>query len=551
MPDTTIKTSPQISNQEKQAPPTTMVIFGATGDLSRKKLLPALYRLKTLGMLSPDFNIIGYATRKLTDEGFADFARKAIEEFSNHNIHGHEPIDEEALDELLSGARFVSASFDDKAGFSALFEKLAQIDATQAKSGGAPLVKIFYLATPPTFFRTIIEQLDRAGGPGPGQRATDAGHCAPDVQTGLHTDAQGKTQTDSGLAPLPRIIIEKPFGRDITTARKLNTLLAKHFREEQVYRIDHYLGKETVQNLLFFRFANGIYEPIWNRRYIDHVQITVAEKDGVGSRGKYFEESGTLRDMVQNHILQLLALFAMEPPNNMEADTIQRKKIELIESLRPISADEVREMTVRGQYGAGVVDGETHRMYRTEKYVSPDSTVETFVALKLFIDNWRWSDVPFYIRTGKALKTRATEIAIHFKAVPHCLFTESETGCPQNNVLELKIQPDEGIRFSFNIKLPGSVDKMDTVEMDFSYKENYSVELPEAYERLLYDCMVGDSTLFPHRDAIEASWEFITGILNGWETLDPGCFPNYSPGSFGPKEADELIQRDGREWREP
>jgi glucose-6-phosphate 1-dehydrogenase len=490
-----------------------MVIFGATGDLTRRKLLPAVYRLKSLKMLPGCFNVVGLSTRGLTDEGYRTFAGGAIAE---HTAFG--PADPATLKKLTDNIYFVSSPFEDLEGYKTLKKKLSQIDRRCKIS----CAKLFYLATPPSFFPKIIKMLDRSG------------------------LTKGKENE-----PPPKIIIEKPFGRDINSARELNDLTYKYFDEEQVYRIDHYLGKETVQNILFFRFANGIYEPIWNRRYIDHVQITVAENIGIGGRGKYFEEAGILRDMVQNHILQLLSLVAMEPPINMDSEFIRAKKIELFRSLRAIEPYEALKYTVRGQYDGGEMGGEPVPGYRQEKDVSAKSVTETYVALKVLVDNWRWSGVPFYIRTGKRLKKRLTEIAISFRKVPICLFTECLSPSLNTNMLVLKIQPDEGINFRLNIKRPGSADQMETVNMDFSYKESFNVELPEAYERLIFDAMVGDATLFPHREGIEETWAFITKILEGWEKGTKPDFPNYSPGGWGPKEADDFIKRDGRMWRYP
>ena len=493
------------------APPTTLVIFGATGDLTKRKLLPAILKLKTLGMLPGCFSIVGFSTRALTDETFKDYAREAIQRYAPRL--GAKTGE---LDKLLGNVHFISSPFEDPEGFKKLTAKLDDID----RNCGSATGKIFYFATPPSFFPTIIEMLGR---------------------TKL-------TEKTSPTPPSPKVIIEKPFGRDLESARTLNDLLLKDFNEDDIYRIDHYLGKETVQNILFFRFANRIYEPIWNQRYVDHVQITVAEKNGIEQRGKYFEEAGILRDMFQNHIMQLIALVAMEPPTSMEPDYIRSKKIDLFRALRPIAPNEVGQFTVRGQYQGGELDREAVPSYREEKNVSAESVTETFAALKLFIDNWRWSGVPFYVRTGKRLKKRLTEIAIYFKEVPHCLITDSMRRCPGPNVLVLKIQPDEGISFGFNIKVPGSSNQMDLVDMDFSYKETYGMELPEAYERLLFDCMLGDATLFPHRDGIETSWEFVAGILEGWKVA--GSVAGYAPGTWGPKEAFGLIEADGRRWRD-
>lgn len=499
------------------ARPTTLVIFGATGDLSRRKLLPALLRLEVLGLLPECFNIVGFSTRAFDsnngDEGFKDYAMTALKE------HYAYDFDEEAAARLLKDTHFIRSTFDDLDGYKAVLERLDDID----KSCKVSCARVFYLATPPTFFPVIIEKLNGS------QLADRRGREDELVQ---------------------RIIIEKPFGQDSGSSDKLNQLVLKYFDEEEVYRIDHYLGKETVQNILFFRFGNSIYEPLWNQKYIDHVQITVAESDSIGTRGKYYEEAGALRDMVQNHILQLLALVAMEPPTTMSSENIRAKKIDLLESIRPIKVEDAGALTVRGQYGGGSVNGETTAAYRKEEHVSSDSTIETFVALKLFIDNWRWSDVPFYIRTGKRLASRMTEIAVTFKAPPHCLFGSEEQACPKNNVLVLKIQPDEGIDFDFNIKYPGSAKRIDNVTMDFSYKEAYDVVLPEAYERLLLDCITGDSTLFPHKRGIEASWKLIDEILEGWKKAPKQELPTYAPGSRGPKEADLLIERDCRKWRD-
>ena len=494
--------------------PTTMIIFGATGDLGKRKLLPALLRLKELKLLPECFNILGFATRKIDDNKFREIVKEAFRTTGITNSS-----DVSSAIRLEENSYFVSSSFDEMEGYKKLSEKLKEAD----KKCGQVTNKIFYLATPPSFFPVITDMLD----------------------------GSGLASKEKGASENPKIIIEKPFGRDLDSATTLNKLVLKHFNEDDIYRIDHYLGKETVQNILFFRFANGIYEPIWNRRYVDHIQITVSEDIGIGSRGKYFEEAGILRDMFQNHIMQLLSLVAMEPPISLEAAAIRNKKIELFNSLRPIEKSEVTNLTVRGQCGGGVLNKEKVNSYREEENVSKESSTETFLALKLFVDNWRWSEVPFYIRTGKRLKKRTTELSIHFKDVPHCLFKDTESGCPKRNVLVLKIQPDEGMSFKLNIKVPGSQDKIDMVDMDFSYKETYGMELPDAYQRLLLDCMLGDSTLFPHKEAIEKSWEYVTRILEGWQELPEPKFPNYGPGSWGPEKADDLIKKDGRLWLTP
>ncbi len=491
--------------------PTTMVIFGATGDLTRRKLLPALYRLKVLGLMPERFNMVGLATRGLSHEQFRDFAIDAVKEFSPG-----EPVKDE-LESLFANTRFVSSSFEDKSGYEALGKVLDDLDS----GFDMPASRIFYLATPPSFFKIIVENLYGAG------------------------QAKG----DGRAVNVPKVIIEKPFGRDLKSAEKLNEIISQYFDEDQIYRIDHYLGKETVQNILFFRFANGIYEPIWNRRFIDHVQITAAETGGVGKRGKYFEESGTLRDMVQNHLMQLLSLVAMEPPASMSSGKIRREKIELVQALRPFSDESISTDVVRGQYVAGSFGGDAVPGYKDEEGIAEDSTTETFVAMKVFIDNWRWADVPFYLRTGKRMKENVTEIAVHFKRVPICLFTQSLTGCPENNTLILKIQPDEGIAFQFNVKRPGSSRHMEQVTMDFSYSETFKAELPLAYERLILDCMLSDATLFPHKAGIEASWAFIEKIQKAWQSGDAPAVASYEAGSWGPDTADELMTRERHFWR--
>ncbi|MFQ5645829.1 MAG: glucose-6-phosphate dehydrogenase [bacterium] len=496
-------------NNQKVAP-STLVLFGGTGDLARRKLLPALYRLQALNMLPGCFHIVGFATRKLSHDQYRDYVADAVREFSGS-------LDEAVLEKLTRSVSFVSSAFDDSEGYTKLAQILGEID----QGCGGVTDKLFYLAVAPRFFITIIEKLSESG---------------------------LSCSRNEGEKP-PKVVIEKPFGRDLESARRLNKKILSCFHEDQVYRIDHYLGKETVQNILFFRFANSIYEPIWNRKYIDHVQITVSESLGVEKRGRYYDKAGALRDMVPNHMFQLLALVAMEPPADMEPQAIKRKKIDLFRSLRHYQ--DVHEIVVRGQYGVGIRCGEGLPAYREEENVAPDSVTETYVALKLHIDNWRWAGVPFYLRTGKMLKKRLTEIAIRFREVPLSLFRNVLSGTPEANELVLKIQPDEGISFNFNVKLPGSTNHYEPVKMDFSYKKSFKTELPEAYERLILDCILGDSTLFPHGDGIEAAWGFLDDIFKSWDLqLDPHI-PIYEPGCWGPREADIMIAKDGRVWRNP
>ncbi len=495
--------------------PCVMVIFGASGDLTRRKLVPALYNLTRERLLPGGFTVVGVARRPIGNDTFRDQMRAGINEFSRVR-----PVQDTVWENFSQGIYYHQSEFHDSDGYARLGELLDQIDRERGTCGN----RVFYLATAPSNYSEIIRQLGEHG---------LARRPAPGVP-------------DEG--PWQRIIIEKPFGYDLESARELNNQLAEVFSERQVFRIDHYLGKETVQNILVFRFANGIFEPLWNRGYVDHVQITVAESIGVEGRGGYYEDSGALRDMVQNHMMQLVSLIGMEPPVSNDATGVRDEKVKVLHAIRPIHPEDVNKYTVRGQYGPGDVAGHPIPGYREEQGVASNSTTETFVALKFFIDNWRWAGVPFYLRTGKALPKRVTEVAIQFKPAPHLLFDRAaETMEP--NVLALQIQPDEGISIKFGSKVPGPTVQIRSVNMDFRYGTYFGVEPPDAYERLLLDCMLGDSTLFTRRDEVEVAWALITAILEGWKMVAPTQFPNYDAGTWGPERAHELLARDGRTWR--
>jgi glucose-6-phosphate 1-dehydrogenase len=504
---------------ERTPPPCALVIFGASGDLTKRKLVPGLYALYAGGMLPPGFTVVGAARTAMSDEKFREEMRDSVAEF------GRVPIDDEVWKSFAEALRYATVDFDAPDGFEHLKQVLATVDHERGTGGN----RIYYLSIPPSGIGTVARRLGEEGLSQAPDR--DGGFC--------------------------RLIVEKPFGRDLATARQLNAELHEAFVEDQIYRIDHYLGKETVQNLLVFRFANGIFEPLWNRQYIDHVQITVAESIGVEGRGAYYEESGALRDIVQNHIMQLVALVGMEAPANFEAETVRDEKVKLLRAVRPILEKDVLTRTVRGQYGPGWIEGEQVPGYRQEPGVPPESLRETFVAIKLDIDNWRWAGTPFYLRTGKRLPKRATEIAIQFRDVPHSPFrghvTSAQTARDgiDPNLLVLRIQPDEGITLRFGAKVPGQALRIRSVSMDFLYGSAFLTDVPEAYERLLLDCMLGDPTLFARKDEVEEAWRFCTAILDGWRANPPAeedC-PNYQAGTWGPQAAHELMARDGRTWR--
>jgi glucose-6-phosphate 1-dehydrogenase len=484
--------------------PCTLVIFGATGDLTRRKLLPALYNLYLEGLIDPCTSVVGVARRVLTDDVFRDRMRQAVEQ------HSRRDVDEEDWRRFAAGLRYLQGDFDDGQAYSALSALLSDLDDSR-QAGGR---RIFYLATPPSAYPVIVGHLGEAGLSRP----------APE-----------------GVS---RVIVEKPFGRDLASARQLNEVVGNAFQENQVYRIDHYLGKETVQNILVFRLGNGIFEPLWNRRYVDHVQITVAESLGVEGRGAYYDRAGILRDMFQNHMMQLLCLVAMEPPVRFEADAVRDEKVKVLRALRLPEPSSTSTSLVRGYYTAGATGGRAVPGYRDEPEVPPDSPTETFLAARLDVENWRWAGVPFFLRSGKRLPRRVTEIALVFRRPPH-LFFPSGPEALTPNVLALRIQPDEGISLSFGSKKPGQEMHVENVRMDFLYSTSFGGAPPEAYEHLLLDCIEGDSTLFARRDEVELAWGIADGLRQGWETapLHP-----YEAGTWGPAEARTMPGTD-RRWR--
>jgi glucose-6-phosphate 1-dehydrogenase len=496
-------------NSNAMASPCVMVIFGATGDLTKRKLIPALCNLAQDNLLPKQFAIIGFAGNDFTTETF----RKKLSE----EIPKYAParIDLKIWDWFAERIYYVKGDFQDPEAYKRLADEIREADERHNTLGN----RFFYLAVAPRFFSPIVKQLGAAG---------------------LTKEEAGRWS---------RVVIEKPFGHDLESARQLNQELRQVLSENQIYRIDHYLGKETVQNVMVFRFSNNIIEPLWNRNYVDHVQITAAETVGVEHRGGFYETAGALRDMVPNHLFQLLTMTAMEPPISFDADEVRNKQAEVLHAIQPFGPEDVLTCTVRGQYGEGIIDGQRVPAYRSEPDVAPDSNTETFVALKLLIDNWRWAGVPFYLRTGKRLARRATEIVIQFRRTPFVLFRNTSVKDLETNRLVIHIQPHEGISLSFGAKVPGSVMKLGLVNMDFDYNSYFGVEHSTGYERLLRDCMAGDATLFQRSDMVEAGWNVIQPILDVWHALPPRGFPNYPAGSWGPPESEELLERDGRAWR--
>ena len=485
-----------------------MVIFGAMGDLTKRKLLPSLYNLAKHNLMSDNFAVVGVSRAPMTHEEFREKQRAVMDQFATDKF-------DPALGKWLADRLYYSqVNFDDREAYKSLAALLSQLDK-DCKAGGNVF---FYLATAPEFFGLVSRNLK----------------------------AVGLLDEENGC--FRRVIVEKPFGTDLESAKALNRELRQVMEEKQIYRIDHYLGKETVQNILVFRFSNGIFEPIWNRRYIKHVEITVAETVGVETRGGYYETSGALRDMVPNHIFQLVTLIGMEPPISFDADAVRDEQVKILRAIPPFPPEEVLSRTARGQYGEGTVAGKHLLAYRSEGKVSPTSNQQTFVAMKLMIDNWRWADVPIYLRTGKALPKRVTEIVIHFRRAPFVLFRHTAIDQLMQNRLILHIQPDEGISLRFGAKVPGPTMKLGTVDMDFSYATRFGSTHSTGYERLIYDCMAGDATLFQRADMVEAAWGVVQPVLDVWQALPPRNFPNYPAGSWGPREADDLLARDERHW---
>ena len=490
----------------KPAGPCAMVVFGATGDLTMRKLIPALYNLEKAKLLPQEFAVLGVAHDDLSLEDF----RKKVTRFLQAEDHGTEAWD-----------RFQNCLHYQRGDFSAdiTYDNLRAALATIDQEHGTAQNYLFYMATAPKFFCEIVQHLGTSG---------------------LSSQENGQWR---------RVVIEKPFGQDLDSANALNRNIKNVLAENQIYRIDHYLGKETVQNILVFRFGNGIFEPIWNRRYIDHVAITNAETVGVEQRGGYFDNAGTLRDMVPNHMMQLISLTAMEPPASFSADAVRDEQAKVLNAVQPLSSEDVLHQAVRGQYGDGTIHKERVQAYRAEPGVSHESKTETFVAMKLNIDNWRWAGVPFYLRTGKRMQKRHTEIAIQFKRAPFQLFRHTSVDRLQTNRLVIQIAPDEGMALSFGAKIPGALLRLGSVEMSFEYSKYFGTEPNTGYEVLLYDCMIGDATLFQRADMVEAGWRILDPVLDVWKALPARNFPNYPAGTWGPKEADDLMDRDGRHWR--
>jgi glucose-6-phosphate 1-dehydrogenase len=500
-----------VGAERKALAPCSIVIFGASGDLTARKLIPAFYHLCKDKLMPPAFRIVGFARREKTDESWRQELRAALDQFSRSK-----PVDETVWKEFAANLFYCRGDLADAAAYKKLEELLTSF-------GSGPLREnlLFYLATQPSQFGEVVEQIHRAAL--------------------LHKEGVG----------WQRIVVEKPFGHDLASAHALNNELTRYAHESQVCRIDHYLGKETVQNILMFRFSNSVFETLWNRNSVDHVQITVSEKLGVGERGGYYEEAGALRDMVQNHILQVLSLIAMEPPVSLEAESVRDEKVKLLKSIRPLTPDDAAKQVVRGQYFAGIINGEPRPGYRQETKVKTDSNVETYVAIKLFIDNWRWSGVPFYLRTGKNLPMSASEVRIQFRPTPNVLFAAQCGQTIDANALTLRLQPNEGISLRFNGKVPGMSLGVRPVRMHFSYDAEFGAYTPEAYERLLLEAIAGDATLFIRRDEVETAWQIVDSIRKGWDGKPLTNREFYAAGTWGPIAADDLLAQLGHNWHEP
>jgi glucose-6-phosphate 1-dehydrogenase len=509
MSDISPTVTQEIVCAEVPAPPAALVVFGASGDLVHRKLLPSIFELYSRKILNASFYLIGCGRTRLTDEQFRNDAADAIRKAMGG-------VSTDALNRFITVLYYISGDYNDRSFYKNIAAKMKELDRRHNVDGG----RVFYLAVPPMLYGTIVEGLDNAGLSCPG---------GPKCER-------------------VRLVVEKPFGRDLKSANELNRTIQKHFTERQIYRIDHYLGKETVQNILMFRFANAIFEPVWNRNFIDHIQITIAESAGVEHRGGYYDKAGALRDMFQNHILGMLALVGMEPPVSFEANPVRDEKVKLLWCIRPVTEQNANEDFVRGQYTAGVIDGQKVAGYRQEPGVNADSNTETYVAARLFVDNWRWSGVPFYLRTGKRLVAKDTEIAIIFKKVPHSMFASMGVADLPANTLVMQIQPQEGISLSFQAKRPGSKVCIGTLRMKFNYAEVFGGQPPEAYQRLLLDCMLGDQTLFTRQDDVEASWRMLAPVLEAWGSRLSAPY-EYQAGSESFPQADRLIESDGREWR--
>ncbi len=510
--------APALARPLKRGDACTVVILGAAGDLSRRKLFPALFHLQCDGLLHQDFALIGVARDEMTDDAFRRLVYESARDADDPSPAGE--IDDEAWARFAPRLSYVQGDFTASAAYAALGERLGAIESARRHSDG----RLFYLAIPPGIYPKTITHLEQSG-------------IAERVNR-------------RSARPWVRVVIEKPFGSDLHSAKALNRTVRKAFAEHQVYRIDHYLGKETVQNLMVFRFANSIFEPVWNRHHIHHVQITAAETVGVEHRAGYYESAGVVRDMFQNHLLQLMCLTAMEPPVAFQEDAVRDEKIKVLRAIRRFSAAEMHDYSVRGQYGPGTIKGTDVPGYRQEPDVDPASDTATWAGLRLLVDNWRWHGVPFFLRSGKRMERRVTEIAVQFREPPHLMFQDhDQTISP--NVIAIRVQPQEGIALTFDIKVPGVGVRMTSARMDFSYAESFGAATHSAYETLLLDCMVGDATLFTRGDAVEAAWEVVDPVIEAWRSKDPEHFPNYAAGSWGPAIADEFIARDGARWRQP